>query len=112
MEEFLTQPDKGRNTGLFARVYAIVEKIPPGQVMTYGQIAFLLGNVRLARRVGQAVCGAPEAKKLPCHRVIKAGGVLPPAYLFGGAQRAMLEAEGVTFLPDGQVDMERHGAKV
>ncbi len=96
-------------TGVFAKVYEVVGAIPFGRVMTYGQIACLLGNGRLARRVGQALYCVPEGLHLPCHRVVKAGGVLPPAYLFAGQQRAMLEAEGVVFGADGRVDMARFG---
>ncbi len=93
------------NTGAFQRIYRIVEKIPPGRVASYGQVAALAGNPRLARRTGQALCRAPQG--LPCHRVVKKDGTLPPADVFGGLQRAMLEAEGICFLPDGRVDMDR-----
>ena len=52
----------------------------------------------------------PEPGKTPCHRVVFRDGSLAPGFAFGGpgAQRALLEAEGVTFLPDGRVDMARH----
>ncbi|MCL2548590.1 MAG: MGMT family protein [Symbiobacteriaceae bacterium] len=90
--------------GLFKEIYAIVSEIPYGQVMTYGQIAGLLGNPRFARRVGQAMYAAPEELNLPCHRVVKANGSLchPP---FGELQRELLGAEGVGFLPGNRVDL-------
>lgn len=52
----------------------------------------------------------PAERKLPCHRVVNRTGVLAPEYVFGGQakQRAMLEAEGVTFLADGRIDMTLH----
>lgn len=82
--------------GLFQRVYDIVERIPAGQVVTYGQIAEALGNPRLARRVGQAMFAAPEERALPWHRVVKAGGYLA-ATAFAEEQRALLQGEGVPF---------------
>ncbi|HIZ83545.1 MAG TPA: methylated-DNA--[protein]-cysteine S-methyltransferase [Firmicutes bacterium] len=93
------------NTGAFSRIFAIAAAIPPGRVASYGQIAALAGNPRLARRVGQALSRPPAG--IPCHRVVKKDGALPPEHVFSGLQRPMLEAEGVRFLPDGRVDMER-----
>lgn len=93
------------NTGAFSRIYKIVGNIPPGRVASYGQVAALAGNPRLARRVGQALSRPPQALMLPCHRVVKKDGTLAPDQVFSGLQRPMLEAEGVLFLPDGRVDM-------
>lgn len=96
--------------GFFKRVYEVVARIPEGKVATYGGIGRLLGYSRGAKIVGWAMRGAPEAMGLPCHRVVKVTGELSPGYVFGDCeiQRAMLEAEGITFRPDGTIDMERH----
>ena len=53
----------------------------------------------------------PEPGVIPCHRVVFADGSLAKGFAFGGegVQRAMLEAEGVEFLPDGRVDMAKCG---
>ena len=90
----------------YRAVYAAVRRIPAGKVATYGQIAMLAGSPRASRIVGGALHRNPEPGKTPCHR----DGSLAPGFAFGGpgAQRALLEAEGVTFLPDGRVDMARH----
>ena len=90
------------------QVYDIVAQIPPGKVSSYGQIARILGRPRGARLVGYAMAIAPEG--LPCHRVLRKDGSLPPGELFGGIHiwRAVLESEGISFLPDGRVDMEQH----
>jgi methylated-DNA-protein-cysteine methyltransferase-like protein len=98
------------STGFFERVYDIVARIPRGRVVTYGQIAFLVGNPRAARTVGWAVHDSPPERDLPCHRVVRKSGRLPPDHVFGGAgvQRRLLEKEGVTFLGDGRVDLARH----
>ena len=94
----------------FERIYDIVRQIPPGKVATYGQIARLAGNPRWSRVVGYALHVNPEFGNIPCHRVVSREGRTAPAFAFGGndVQRAMLEAEGVTFLPDGQVDLLKY----
>lgn len=57
-----------------ARVYAIARTIPPGQTMTYGEIAERLGDKLLAREVGTALGKNPCPIIMPCHRVLAAGG--------------------------------------
>ena len=93
----------------YEAVYAAVCRIPAGQVATYGQIALLAGSPRAARIVGGALHRNPRPGVIPCHRVVFRDGGLAPGFAFGGpdAQRALLEAEGVPFLPDGRVDMSR-----
>jgi methylated-DNA-[protein]-cysteine S-methyltransferase len=54
-------------------VYDIARKIPPGQTMTYGDIARKLGGVELSRDVGQALGRNPCPIVVPCHRVLAAG---------------------------------------
>jgi methylated-DNA-[protein]-cysteine S-methyltransferase len=55
-------------------VYEIARTIPPGQTMTYGDIAKRLGGVELSRDVGQALGRNPCPVVVPCHRVLAAGG--------------------------------------
>lgn len=93
----------------FQRVFALVRQIPEGRVTTYGQVARMIGEPRKARYVGFAVHQSPGvAGGVPCHRVVFKDGSLAPGFAFGGpdAQRILLENEGVTFLPDGRVDMK------
>ena len=94
----------------FEKIYEIVRQIPVGKVCTYGQVAKLAGNPRWSRVVGFALHANPAFGEIPCHRVVNREGRTAPAFAFGGSdvQRAMLEAEGVTFLPDGTVDMKKH----
>lgn len=56
------------------RVYAIVRKVPPGQTMTYGEIAERLGDKQLSRAVGQAMGENRCPIVMPCHRVLAASG--------------------------------------
>ena len=91
----------------FERVWQIVRRIPHGQVATYGQIARLMGNARLARVVGYAMHGAPA--DVPCHRVVNRLGNLCDAFepMGKATHRLLLEMENVPFRMDGTVDLER-----
>ena len=93
------------------RVYAIVLEVPPGCVITYGAIARVLGgDPRKAREVGWAMAATPRRQPpIPAHRVINARGELSGSASGGIAvRRARLEAEGVQFLDDGRIDLERY----
>lgn len=95
--------------GFFKQVYQIVAQIPVGKVATYGQIAALIGEPRNARVVGWAMHDAPKELGLPCHRVVNKSGGMCPGHLFGpGAQRALLESEGITFKANDCIDMKKH----
>jgi methylated-DNA-protein-cysteine methyltransferase-like protein len=89
-------------SGFFDQVYRVVAQIPKGQVASYGQIARMMGMPRTARQVGWAMRHCPD--HLPWQRVVKADGAIAGGG-FAPVRRAMLEAEGVPFLPDGRVDM-------
>lgn len=88
----------------FEQVYEAVKKIPAGKVMTYGQVAGVVGT-RDARRVGHAL-HANRSQDVPCHRVVNKDGRLAPGYAFGGPdeQKNRLLAEGVGFIDDTHVD--------
>lgn len=92
----------------FSLIYEQVARIPHGRVCTYGQIARLMGNPRLSRVVGYALKAAPDG--LPCQRVVTKDGGLSDAFTPLGKEthRMLLEMEGVTFTPDGRVEMEKH----
>ena len=96
--------------GAFGRIYDIVKRIPAAHVATYGQIALLAGNPRWSRVVGYALHVNPDPAHIPCFRVVNRRGECSGSFAFGGegVQRALLEADGVTFLDDGRVDMQRH----
>ena len=89
------------------RVYVIVRRIPSGRVMTYGQIAELLGDGYTPRTVGFCMHSSPEGT--PWHRVLNAQGktstgriVLPQ-----DKQQRMLEQEGVEFDKTGRCDLQQ-----
>ena len=90
---------------LFQRFYDTIRGIPPGCVLSYGQVAALTGNPRMARQVGWALHACRPEDEVPWHRVVTREGRLVP----GGEeeQRRLLEAEGVSFTPQGRVEL-RH----
>ena len=99
-----------RQTAFARRLYALVRQVPAGKVTTYGQLALQLGIPRGARAVGTCLsrCDDPT---VPCHRVVDRNGGTKAAFddYAPGTQRALLEAEGVLFLPDGRADLSRCG---
>jgi methylated-DNA-protein-cysteine methyltransferase-like protein len=86
----------------YQQVYDIVAQVPSGKVVSYGQIARMLGRPRAAREIGRAMRICPDG--LPWQRVVMQDGAIAGGG-FAQLQQAMLEAEGVGFLPDGRVDM-------
>ena len=90
---------------LIYEILAAVSEIPPGCVATYGQLARLIGREKNARLVGRVLSMAEYYGRYPCHRVVNHAGRTAPGW---PEQRALLEDEGVTFKPDGHVDLKRH----
>lgn len=81
------------------RVYAVARAIPPGEVLTYGEVARRVGEPGAARAVGQALGHNPFAPVVPCHRVLAAGGRSGGFSAEGGAltKLRMLEIEKARF---------------
>jgi methylated-DNA-protein-cysteine methyltransferase related protein len=84
-----------------------VRRIPAGRVVTYGQVAALVGVPRGARAVGQAMRRCPPG--VPWHRVVNGGGGISRRANPGGmlTQRLLLAREGVRFAR-GRVDLGRY----
>lgn len=95
------------------RIYEAVKKIPRGKVATYGQVAELAGDKKMARAVGNALHRNPDPENIPCYRVVNAKGELAGAFAFGGAnvQEQLLAADGILVV-DGRVDLEKYGMKL
>ena len=84
-------------------VYEVMKHIPYGKVVTYGEIATLMGCPNHSRHVGMAMHGAWE-RGCPCHRVVFADGGLVPGW---NKQADLLRAEGVTIKKNNKVDMKK-----
>jgi methylated-DNA-protein-cysteine methyltransferase-like protein len=94
--------------GYRERVFQIVRRIPSGRVMTYGQLAEILGEGYTARTVGFVMHSADQT--VPWQRVINAQGacstgrvIVPP-----DLQQRMLVSEGVVFNEKGRCDLARY----
>lgn len=90
------------------RVYRIVRSIPRGRVMTYGQLAEILGDGYTPRTVGFVMHGSDD--KTPWHRVINAQGGCSTGRIAlpSDKQQRMLAAEGVEFNERGRCDLQRY----
>lgn len=92
------------------RIYEAVKMIPKGKVATYGRVAEMAGDKKMARAVGNALHKNPDPENIPCYRVVNSKGELAGAFAFGGAnvQKELLEADGIEVV-NGKVDLEKYG---
>ena len=86
------------------RIYEAVKRT------TYGKIAEMAGDHRMARDVGNALHKNPDPEHIPCFRVVNAKGELAGAFAFGGedVQAELLRADGVEVI-NGRVDLGKYG---
>lgn len=98
---------------LYQQIYNTVRQIPIGQVATYGQVARVAGLAGYARQVGYALYRLRDQDTdIPWQRVINARGKIsysPLRYGSDDLQRVLLEAEGIQFDPNDQIDLDIFG---
>ena len=101
----MKEPPDQSTTGYRQRVYELVKRIPYGRVMTYGQIAELMGEGYTARTVGFVMHSADE--DVPWQRVINSRGACSTGRLLLPAdkQQRLLEAEEIDFDAQGRCDL-------
>ncbi|WP_110113152.1 MGMT family protein [Bacillus sp. CGMCC 1.16541] len=89
------------------RAIQVIQRIPEGKVMTYGQIAALAGSPRGARQVVRILHSMSEKYKLPWHRVVNAKGeiALRDDELFQ-IQKLSLESEGIELVEGKRVNLK------
>lgn len=94
------------------RIYEAVKTIPKGKVATYGQVAEMAGDRKMARAVGNALHKNPDPENIPCFRVVNSKGECSGSFAFGGLneQAKRLIADGVEVV-DNRVDLEKYGMK-
>ncbi|WP_018752231.1 MGMT family protein [Paenibacillus sanguinis] len=87
----------------------IIAAIPPGKVMTYGQIAAAAGSPRAARQIVRILHSMSAKYHLPWHRVVNAAGQIALQDEEGYQEQIWnLEAEDIEVLPNGQIDLTRY----
>ena len=108
MSRRVLDPNMDHDRNYRERVYKIVRRIPRGRVMTYGQLAEILGEGYTPRTVGFVMHGSND--KTPWHRVINAQGACSTGrvVLPHDKQQRMLEAEGIEFNERGRCDLETY----
>lgn len=100
---------RSQPANFYEAVYRLVRKIPRGRVMTYGQIAVILGHPRAARAVGYAL-RACSGRDVPWQRVINAKGRISDRMPVQQplVQKTLLQAEGVRFDATGACDLRKY----
>lgn len=95
------------NKAYRTKVYDLVRQIPVGKVMTYGQIAIVLGEGYTARTVGYVMHGSDDG--VPWQRVMNSQGKCSTSKLSipMNLQQTMLEQEGVVFSDKGKCDLKK-----
>jgi methylated-DNA-[protein]-cysteine S-methyltransferase len=81
-------------SGFYRSVLRETKKLPFGATSTYGEIAARAGNPRAARAAGTALATNPIPLVIPCHRILRSGGVVGQ---YGGGpamKQSLLVAEG------------------
>ena len=93
------------------RVYAVVAAIPPGRILSYGDVAAMAGRPRAPRAVGGALSALPDDRDVPWWRVVSSTGRISTSSIHHVAQvqRALLKDEGVVFSAGGRIDWDRFG---
>ena len=98
-----------RDAGVYDRIYALIQQIPPGCVATYGQIAALEGRAT-ARQVGYALAALPDGMAVPWQRVVNRAGQVSERTGGGDSgQRRLLSEEGVLFNARGRLRFSQCG---
>lgn len=94
------------------KIYEAVRKIPYGKVATYGQVAEMAGDRKMARAVGNALHKNPDPETIPCYKVVNAKGELAKEFVFGGPgeQAKRLAEEGI-YVENNRVNLEKYGMK-
>lgn len=91
------------------RAIAIMKKIPPGTVMTYGQVAALAGSPRGARQIVRILHSMSSKYDIPWHRVINAKGAIgfkDERQL--GEQKSRLEMEQILVDENNRIDLDKY----
>lgn len=95
-------------TSFTEKVVRIIQSIPPGKVMTYGQVASAAGSPRAARQVVRILHSMSDKYNLPWHRVINSKGEIgfQDEEMFF-TQKMLLQSEGIEFEYERKISLNR-----
>ena len=105
----MTSSKAPKETPPFVRVWEILQNVPRGKVVTYGQLSQMIDRRLTPVGIGWAIRAAPPDIGLPWQRVVNAQGGISTDGEHPGLQRTILEKEGVRFERDGHIDLDRYG---
>lgn len=89
-----------------AKVIDLIQRIPEGRVMTYGQIAKLAGSPRGARQVVRILHSSSAKHRLPWHRIVNAKGEIAiKDEVSNQLQKLFLQGEGIRLDGDERVNL-------
>ncbi len=96
IDAYLTRPNHNlylpldiRGTVFQQRVWQALRQIPPGQTVSYRELAAKIGAPKASRAVGRACAANQIALAIPCHRALRADGQLG-GYRWGTERKAAL----------------------
>lgn len=84
-------------TDFQVKVYKALSKVPKGRVLTYKELAAKIGSEKSARAIGTAMRRNPVPYVIPCHRIVRADGLIGEFSAEGGSltKAILLESEGI-----------------
>ncbi|MFJ7668949.1 MGMT family protein [Lysinibacillus sp. NPDC097195] len=91
-------------------VITVIQNIPRGKVMTYGQVAACAGSPRGARQVVRILHTTSDKYQLPWHRVVNIKGEI--TIQDAARQKALLEEEGVMVTHTFTLNLEHYQYKI
>lgn len=100
-----------RPASKYQKIYEVVRKVPPGKVVTYGQVADLAGLYGKARLVGYALFQVDVESDIPWQRVVNAKGEISYSPARNGAdyrQKNLLEREGIEFDDRDRINLNEY----
>ncbi|UED80308.1 MGMT family protein [Lysinibacillus sp. CD3-6] len=87
-------------------VITVIQRIPNGKVMTYGQVAACAGSPRGARQVVRILHTMSEKYHLPWHRIVNMKGEI--TIQDAVRQKALLEDEGIVVSPTFTLNLKHY----
>ena len=96
-------PVRFEGTPFQIKVWEAMRQIPPGEVVSYSELAKRAGNMRATRAAASACGQNPCAIIVPCHRIVRRDRGLGGFFWGLDIKRMLLKREGVNISHDGYI---------